>query len=44
MRTEDNRNSRRDAKRSKRYKPVKTGMPKGFSKSEWFNRHHPVVA
>ena len=34
--TEDNRNNRRDAKRGRRYKPVKTGLPKGFTKSEWF--------
>lgn len=34
----ENKIKRQDNKRRKRYKPITTGLPKGFSKSQWFLR------
>lgn len=34
----ENKIKRQDSKRRKKYKPITTGLPKGFTKSQWFLR------
>lgn len=38
--SENNRNDRRDRKNAKKYKPVKSGLPKGFTKAQWYAMKH----
>lgn len=35
-----NKIKRQDSKYHKKYKPVTTGLPKGFPKSQWWFIHH----
>lgn len=35
-----NKIKRQDSKYKKKYKPVTTGLPKGFPKSQWWFIHH----
>ena len=35
-----NKIKRQDSKLNKRYKPVVTGLPKGFTKSQWWFMKH----